>query len=123
LGGEDFDIAMTSYDMGLGTGIFPQLRLCHLIPRHRLEPEYLYRICVAGLYSAELAKFIHSGESPPLQVRRSPAVERLIRLFKSVIFREKASRRDQAYQAGMRMAEEDIRCIQLGKPLKWLDTL
>ena len=39
---------MTSYQLGMGTGLFPQLKLLHLIPKHRVDSDYLYKICVGG---------------------------------------------------------------------------
>lgn len=38
---EDIDLAWTACDMGFGVGRFPDLKLTHIIPRQRLEPEYM----------------------------------------------------------------------------------
>lgn len=61
MGGEDLDLAMTSYDLGLGTGLFPELKLIHLIPASRVSPKYLYDIQVCGMYSALLVNHLHFG--------------------------------------------------------------
>lgn len=37
----DTDLALTAVDHGLGTGVFPGLRLVHLIPARRVRPDYL----------------------------------------------------------------------------------
>ena len=62
VGGEDLDLAMTAYQMGMGTGLFPQLKLLHLIPKHRVESDYLYKICVGGTYAHHLVSFLHFGQ-------------------------------------------------------------
>ncbi len=41
---EDFDLALHAVDLGLGTGIFPRLRLTHLMPAGRVREEYLLRL-------------------------------------------------------------------------------
>lgn len=64
MGGGDLDLAMTSYSMGLGTGVFPSLALRHLIPKGRLDPGYLFRICKFSMLSFFLVRFIHLGEIP-----------------------------------------------------------
>lgn len=43
----DTDLALTSCDLGLGTGRFTSLRLEHLIPSNRLELSYLIRLSEA----------------------------------------------------------------------------
>ena len=43
-GCEDFDLALTATDLGLGTGIFTELAMTHLMPRNRIEEPYLLRL-------------------------------------------------------------------------------
>jgi glycosyltransferase involved in cell wall biosynthesis len=54
--GEDVDLALTSYDLGLGTGMFPRLYLTHLIPKTRMTVEYLCRLLEAIEYSTHVLK-------------------------------------------------------------------
>jgi hypothetical protein len=42
--GEDKEIALTSCAQGSGFGIFPDLKLTHLIPRHRISEDYIVRM-------------------------------------------------------------------------------
>jgi glycosyltransferase involved in cell wall biosynthesis len=44
LSGGDTDLAATACDIGLGTGLFSSLKLTHLIPRERLEEDYLAKL-------------------------------------------------------------------------------
>lgn len=41
---EDTDLALSACDEGYGMGVFPSLRLTHLIPKERLDAKYLARI-------------------------------------------------------------------------------
>jgi glycosyltransferase involved in cell wall biosynthesis len=54
--GEDIDLALTAYDSGLGTGMFPRLHLTHLIPKTRMTVEYLCRLLEAIEYSTHILK-------------------------------------------------------------------
>jgi glycosyltransferase involved in cell wall biosynthesis len=44
IGGGDADLGFTAYDLGLGNGLFPSLRLTHLIAARRLTVEYMERL-------------------------------------------------------------------------------
>jgi glycosyltransferase involved in cell wall biosynthesis len=71
--GGDTDLALTSCDIGLGTGLFPELHVRHLIPRERLELGYLLKLEEAVAYGH---LFVHSFRMPtPLRI---PLSERII---------------------------------------------
>jgi glycosyltransferase involved in cell wall biosynthesis len=42
--GEDSEICYVACDIGLGVGIFPELKLTHLIPKERLSEDYLVKL-------------------------------------------------------------------------------
>lgn len=42
----DIDLAMTAHDLDLGCGLFPELRLGHIIPASRLRLGYLFRLAI-----------------------------------------------------------------------------
>jgi hypothetical protein len=44
LGGEDKEIAHVCCSHGLGIGVFPELKITHLIPKHRVSEDYLVRL-------------------------------------------------------------------------------
>jgi hypothetical protein len=54
LGGEDKEIALVCCTQGSGFGIFPDLKITHLIPRHRVSEDYIVRL-VEG---AKLSNFL-----------------------------------------------------------------
>jgi glycosyltransferase involved in cell wall biosynthesis len=62
--GEDYDINLTACDLGLGCGVFEDLKLTHLIPAHRVTEEYLLRVCYGHAYSNAVL-FAARGEERP----------------------------------------------------------
>lgn len=65
----DIDLAYTSNDLGLGTGLFTSLKLVHLMPTSRLQEEYLLRIVEGTTYSLLKLDNIRSRFSSQLSFR------------------------------------------------------
>lgn len=63
--GGDTDLAYTSFAIGLGTGVFPELKITHLIPKRRCTTEYLLRNLEAHEYSHLLQYYYRYGTPPP----------------------------------------------------------
>lgn len=61
----DLDLAATACDLGLGNGLFTSLKLTHLIPRERVEENYLLRLTEAQCFSAEVLKSFRSDAITP----------------------------------------------------------
>jgi len=60
----DLDLAATACDLGFGNGLFADLKLTHLMPRERLEENYLIKLLEAQTFSAVvLNSFRSNGES------------------------------------------------------------
>jgi glycosyltransferase involved in cell wall biosynthesis len=57
--GEDDEFSWAACSMGFGRGIFPELRVLHLIDRRRVQREYLLRIAEGHAFSHEILKAIH----------------------------------------------------------------
>lgn len=53
---EDTDLVLSSCDIGLGYGIFPQLKLVHLIPAVRLKPAHLLQLFEGSCFGVVLLK-------------------------------------------------------------------
>ena len=65
LGGSgDLDLALTSLDLGLGHGLFRDLKLEHLVPPQRLRETYLLRISEDGARTDELLRLARGFTSP-----------------------------------------------------------
>ena len=60
--GEDSDMALCGFEIGLGTGRFPELELTHLIPTRRITLEYIEGLHEGFGYSDVVLKAIHHRE-------------------------------------------------------------
>jgi hypothetical protein len=60
----DTDLILTSCDLGLGFGNFPQLLLTHLIPASRIKPAYLIGLMQGISVSVLVLNFLRGGELP-----------------------------------------------------------
>jgi len=70
LSGDDVELSYVACRLGLGLGIFPELKLTHLIPRERVEKSYLLRIVEGTSVSNALLAYKWKGDRPrsPLTV-------------------------------------------------------
>ena len=65
IGGEDTELAYVTCSLGFGMGIFPDLKLVHLIPKQRLDDSYIARIAQGTNTSSLLLFFKWGGVLPP----------------------------------------------------------
>lgn len=68
ISGGDLDLAMTSSEINLGTGLFVRLQLTHLIPANRLQEEYLIRWMEGNAYSSGMLNFFRGQNIDALRV-------------------------------------------------------
>jgi len=73
--GGDSDIALCSRRVGLGTGIFPSLRLVHLIPQKRLTQSFFLKAAFGGGYSFTLLDYLYGLRNQP---RRDGVLSRCV---------------------------------------------
>jgi hypothetical protein len=62
--GGDTDLSYTGFSIGLGTGVFPDLAITHLIPARRCTTEYLLRNLEAHEFSHQLQYYSRHGAWP-----------------------------------------------------------
>ena len=86
LGGEDTEIALVCCSHGLGVGIFPELKLTHLIPRNRLTEDYFVRLAEGTCLSHFLLhyKWEHNTPQSPYSAKILLSVLKTILLYRGV---------------------------------------
>jgi glycosyltransferase involved in cell wall biosynthesis len=81
--GGDSDLAICACDIGLGMGLFPELKLKHLIPPGRLTEDYLVKLVEGLAYSAVVLNSFRSnngnGASGSLSSKLGDVARLLIR--------------------------------------------
>jgi glycosyltransferase involved in cell wall biosynthesis len=74
---EDYDLAWTSHTLGFGTGLFPSLKLEHLVPPKRMTRDYILKLKEGLSFSEQLLRWVWN--MPIFDVSRS---ERLYQLYR-----------------------------------------
>jgi glycosyltransferase involved in cell wall biosynthesis len=75
--GGDTDLSYTGCSIGLGMGVFPQLKITHLIPARRCSIEYLLRNLEAHEFSHWMQHHARTGEWPAVGGVRARAARGL----------------------------------------------
>ncbi|MBV8508401.1 MAG: glycosyltransferase family 2 protein [Alphaproteobacteria bacterium] len=86
VGKGDTEISIVCCNLGLGTGVFPELKLAHLIPRHRVSEEYFVRLA-EGTYVSDFLlgyKWRHIIPQSPFSLRTLLSVLKTILLYRGV---------------------------------------
>jgi Glycosyl transferase family 2 len=78
ISGEDIDMALTSYDLGFGTGLFQRLHITHIIPEARMTVEYLCRLLEGIEYSTHILRYQRNPSYVPPQ---APKLSQWLRAF------------------------------------------
>jgi glycosyltransferase involved in cell wall biosynthesis len=87
--GGDTELAYVVCSLGLGMGVFPELQLVHLIPKQRLEDDYIVRLNEGLNFSSMLLFFKWGGVTP-----KSPlSTVGLARLLRNTVLRRGIERR------------------------------
>ena len=79
--GEDSDMALCARHLRLGMGLFPSLKLVHLIPKSRLRKEFFLKAAFGGGYSFTLLNYLHginTNRQKAGVLRRSVRLARLL---------------------------------------------
>jgi glycosyltransferase involved in cell wall biosynthesis len=94
--GGDVEISFVACSIGLGVAIFPELKLIHLIPKERVQEDYLVKLAEGIGISAGLLEYKWLKILP---ISPLSAVE-ILRTVKPLLFRRGIRRR--MYLAGLR---------------------
>ena len=101
----DSDLALTSRELRLGTGLFVRLRLTHLIPAYRLQEEYLARLIEANSYSCTMLDSFQGKASASLDLSW---IRKLLELYRLWRMKPRPRRFYKAWRKGQAMANKQI---------------
>jgi glycosyltransferase involved in cell wall biosynthesis len=114
--GEDNEMTYTACELGLGSGVFPQLKLTHLIPRERVTRKYLLRLYEGTELSIALIHYKWLGERP----RSSLSPRAIMSLIKNCLLSNSLRRAMHfAKRRGLNEAARIINKTRPSEPLRW----
>jgi glycosyltransferase involved in cell wall biosynthesis len=64
IGGEDMDLMLSAFDLGLELGRFPALKLEHIMPPERLTPRYMEGLLTSITLGTGILEFIRFQKQP-----------------------------------------------------------
>ena len=102
LSSEDVDMVLTSRELGLGFGVFPDMIVTHLIPKRRMSIDYICRI-TSGLVASNLLLAELRGEAVTIPMRRSLYTE-----IRSLYHFLKRSSINKSIESATQMGVEDF---------------
>ncbi|WP_030008243.1 glycosyltransferase [Picosynechococcus sp. NKBG042902] len=71
ISGGDTDIVLTSLELGMGFGVFPELEVIHLIPERRMTEKYILQLFRGLSTSRLLLPYLRGEPLPPRRERQS----------------------------------------------------
>jgi glycosyltransferase involved in cell wall biosynthesis len=101
---EDIEIAMIACDLGMGKGVFFDLKLTHLIPERRMSEEFLCRNAHGNGYSATIHNWLRFGRIPSA-VSICGRINRAYRLWRMPPHRR---RQEMCKDLGIKEAKDEI---------------
>jgi hypothetical protein len=104
-GGEDVEICFVACSIGLGVGIFPELKLTHLIPKERVKDDYLVKLAEGIGTSGKLLAYKWEKIEPVSPF--SGPVE-ILRVVKNLVFRKGINRRMYIASLRSRVRAQEI---------------
>jgi Glycosyl transferase family 2 len=110
IAGEDTEICFVCCSHGLGVGVFPELKLTHLIPQRRVSADYIVRFAEGTCLSNSLLhyKWEHVIPQSPLSIKTLLTVLKTI-LFYSGVDRKVRFASLRALAKANRIIKEDLR--------------
>jgi glycosyltransferase involved in cell wall biosynthesis len=109
-GGEDTEMAFVCCSHGLGVGIFPELKITHLIPQRRTSEDYIVRFAEGTSVSNSLLryKWQHMTPQSPFGIKSLLSILKTIFLYRGVD-REIRFAMVRALMKARRLIEMDLR--------------
>ncbi len=108
----DHDICHTAQDLGLGIGRFPSLRMTHLIPSGRMQPDYFLKLVRGNARAALLLAITRNSAASYRTTRFWP----IVKILRSRLFKRGMESRILCAQAqGELDALREIRLLEIAK--------
>lgn len=102
---EDIDMALTSLDLGMGTGVFRLLETQHLIPKRRVQESYLLKL-IEDTEAGSVAYKLSRGHKKPA---KKPFVDRLVEKYKFLRASKLQKKIDISIHRGRLRGEEIVK--------------
>jgi hypothetical protein len=120
----DSDMALCSCDLGLAVGVFPELKLTHLIPKRRVQKDYLLQLAEGMECSHSMLRFLRDGELPSMPGHKADCrSDKMLQIYKR--WRQRFRRLDagQVFRAKLAAANargraKAIKILENAKQLK-----
>ena len=106
LSGEDVEISYVACHLGLGRGIFPELKITHLIPKERVSQNHLLKVFEGTKTSDALLAYKWGGHLPKSPLRPWGVLS----IFKNLLLRRGLER--ELYLANVRALVSALRIIE-----------
>jgi hypothetical protein len=118
VGGGDSEISFVCCSHGFGIGIFPELKLTHLIPQHRVSEDYIVRFAEGTCLSNFLLRYKWQRIVPqsPFSIKTLLSVLKTILLYRGVD-RKMRFAWVRALAKAKRIIDMDLRKSSAGAPL------
>jgi glycosyltransferase involved in cell wall biosynthesis len=100
---EDDDIAMTACEIGLGKGVFPSLRLTHLIPANKMTEEFQSQNAHGKGYSSTVLNYLRFQKIPTVGL-----LAKINRIYRLARMGQRRRRQEIATDRGVRDALRDM---------------
>ena len=116
LGHEDFEISYVACHTGLGMGLFPALKISHLIPKRRITEDYLLKLYEGSRTSNLMLAYKWRG----ISVASPFTVRGILSILKNYFVRHGIDR--GMYFANLRATIKARRLIAESRTAGWLET-
>jgi glycosyltransferase involved in cell wall biosynthesis len=101
---EDFDMAYVACDSGLGLGRFVSLKLHHLMPKGRVNDDYILRLNEGCGYSMVILDALRG-----IKTVQPSRIDRFVNFYRRLFIPTMKRRIDEAYEAGMNRAIKELK--------------
>ena len=104
---EDIDMVTTGIELGYGSGVFPSLELLHLMPKERLQLDFLLRL----FRDAVASEMVYAKLKNLPQRSEGSLIDRLVTRYKYFRANRVGRLFEKARLDGLKLGEEKVRVL------------